>query len=127
MLTGEHLQLSHEQLNCDPSTTVLNTGQHLSAERLGLHASAATAWKYWHRHTLSLQHLDAAAEGTQTGQIRGEGKGSWNVLLSEKTDLPFDLQAQHCSSCFTAPEWNQELLTSMEVYKSLPKLCVLTI
>lgn len=60
------------------------------------------------------------------GRLGAREKGSWKFSLSEKTDLPFDLQAQHCSSCFTTPERNPELLTSMEVYKSLPGLCVLT-
>jgi len=73
LLTGEHLQLSREQLNCDPSTTVPNSGQRPSAERLGLPASAAAAWKCWHRHTLSLQRLDAAAGRHKQGRLgRGE-------------------------------------------------------
>lgn len=103
---------------------VLNNGPRLSAGRLGLPAAPATAWKYWHRHTLSLQHLDVVPGETKTGQIRGKRKGSWKFLLSEKTDLPFDLQAEDCSSSFTAPEWNQEVLTSMEVYVSFPGLCM---
>lgn len=50
-----------------------------------------------------------------------EWKGSWKVLLSEKIDQ------EHCGSRFSAPEWKQELLISMKVYKSLPGLRALTL
>lgn len=120
VLTGEHRQLFPAQPDCDPSARAPDSAPRPSAQRLGSPASAATAWKCWHRHTPSFLHLDAAAAETQTGHIIVKEKGTWKVLLSEKIDW-----GQHCGPRFATPEWKQELLTSMKTYEFLPGLGVL--